>query len=104
MAQHLVCSKCGTRNSEETEGRRRGALPGLQQGLRAIGDPDKIPENINFAAQELLEAPDDQRPVLLENIAKALTRRLLTDNPSIGIREVSDWVTAFINAVRVRIE
>ena len=35
--------------------------------------PDRSHENIDFAAQELLEAPVDQRPVLLENIAKALT-------------------------------
>jgi hypothetical protein len=26
--------------------------------------PDKIPENIDFATQELLEAPDDQRPAM----------------------------------------
>ena len=66
--------------------------------------PDKIRENIDFAAQELLEAPAEQRPVLLENIAKALTRRLLQDNPGIGIREVSQRVSAFIEAVRARIE
>jgi hypothetical protein len=66
--------------------------------------PDKIPENIDFAAQEVLEAPADQRPVLLENIAKALTRRLLQDNPGIGIRDVSQRVSAFIEAVRARIE
>jgi hypothetical protein len=39
--------------------------------------PDQIPDNIDFAAQELLEAPADQWPAMLENIAKALTRRLL---------------------------
>jgi hypothetical protein len=66
--------------------------------------PDKIPANIEFAAQELREAPADQRPVLLENIAKALTRRLLQDNPGIGIREVSDRVTAFAKAVRSRLD
>jgi hypothetical protein len=52
--------------------------------------PDQIPDNIDFAAQELLEAPADQRPAMLENIAKALTRRLLQDNPGIGIHEVRD--------------
>lgn len=66
--------------------------------------PDKIPDNIEFAAQELLEAPADQRPAMLEDIAKALTRRLLQDNPGIGIREVSGRVTAFIKAVRDRLK
>jgi hypothetical protein len=32
---------------------------------------------------------------MLAGIAKALTRRLLQDNPGIGIREVSERVTAF---------
>jgi hypothetical protein len=49
--------------------------------------PDSIPANIEFAAQEPLEAPADQRSAMLEGIAKALTRRLLQDNPSIGIHE-----------------
>jgi hypothetical protein len=66
--------------------------------------PDKIPDNIEFAAKELLEAPSDQRPAMLEGTAKALTRRLLQDNPGIGIREVSERVTAFIKAVRARLE
>jgi hypothetical protein len=49
--------------------------------------PDTIPQNIDFAAQELLEAPADQRPAMLESIAKALTRRLLQDNPGIDIQD-----------------
>jgi hypothetical protein len=49
--------------------------------------PDKIPENVEFAVQELIDAPADQRPAMLEGIAKALTRRLLHDSLS-GIREV----------------
>jgi hypothetical protein len=64
---------------------------------------DKIPENVEFALQELLEAPADQRPAMLEGIAKALTRRLLQDNPGIGIQEVSERVTAFVSAVRARL-
>ena len=64
---------------------------------------DQIAENIDFAAQELLEAPYDQRPAMLESIAKALTRRLLQDNPGIGIHEVSGRVTAFIKAVHWRV-
>jgi hypothetical protein len=40
---------------------------------------------------------------MLEKIAKALTWRLLQDNPGIGIREVSERVTAFENAVRERL-
>jgi len=39
---------------------------------------------------------------MLENIAKALTRRLLKDNPRTGAREVSVRVTAFVKAVRAR--
>jgi hypothetical protein len=39
---------------------------------------------------------------MLENIAKAPTRRLLQDNAGIGAREVSERVTAFIHAVRER--
>ena len=60
--------------------------------------PDQIQENIDFAAQELLETPDDQRPAMLEGIAKALTRRLLKDK-----REVSERVTAFVRAVNARL-
>ena len=35
----------------------------------------------------------------IEGIAKALTRRLLQDNPGIDIREVSERVSAFVTAV-----
>jgi hypothetical protein len=66
--------------------------------------PDQIPRNIEFAAKELLEASSDQRPAMLEGVAKALTRRLLQDHAGIGIREVSERVTAFIKAVRARLE
>jgi hypothetical protein len=55
--------------------------------------------NVESAAQELLDAPADQRPAMLEGIAKALTRRLLQDKPGIGIRSA-----AFIPAVRDRLE
>ena len=65
---------------------------------------DRIPENIDFAAAELLEAPADQRPAMLEQIAKALTRRLLQENPGIGIHDVSERVTRFVEAVRKRLE
>jgi hypothetical protein len=41
--------------------------------------------------------------LMLESIAKALTRRLLQDNPGIGIREVSERASAFGNAVRSRV-
>jgi hypothetical protein len=40
---------------------------------------------------------------MLEGIAKALTRRLLQDEPGIGAREVSERVTAFVRAVRERL-
>jgi hypothetical protein len=65
---------------------------------------DKIPENIEFAAAELRAAPADQRKAMLEQIAKALTTRLLQENSSIGIREVSERVIKFVEAVRARIE
>jgi hypothetical protein len=67
-------------------------------------DADKIPENIEFVAAELLAAPADRRPAMLEQIAKALTSRLLVENPGIGIREVSERVTQFVEAVRARLE
>jgi hypothetical protein len=66
--------------------------------------PDKIPENIEFVVRELLEAPADQRPAMLEQIAISLTRRLLRDNPSIGAIEVSARVTQFLEIVRVRVD
>jgi hypothetical protein len=34
--------------------------------------PDNIPDNIEFAAKELLEAPSHQKSAMLESIAKAL--------------------------------
>ena len=67
-------------------------------------DADKIPENIEFVAAELLAAPADRRPAMLEQIAKALTSRLLVENPGIGTREVSERVTRFVEAVRARLE
>jgi hypothetical protein len=65
---------------------------------------DKIPGNIEFVASELLAAPADQRPAMLERIAKALTSRLLAENPHIGIHELSERVTRFVEAVRARLE
>jgi hypothetical protein len=41
---------------------------------------------------------------MLDGIAKALTRRLLQDNPGIVIREVSKRVAGFVSAVRARLE
>jgi hypothetical protein len=51
--------------------------------------------------REPLETPPDQRLAMLMGIAKALTRRLLQDNPVIGVREVSKRVALFVDAVRV---
>jgi hypothetical protein len=49
--------------------------------------PGQIPENVDFAAQErALEAPANERLAMLESIAKALTRRLLKDNPALELR------------------
>jgi hypothetical protein len=39
---------------------------------------------------------------MLENIAKALTRHLLQDEPGIGAREVSERVAAFVEALTWR--
>ena len=64
---------------------------------------DKIPENVDFVVEELLVAPAEDRSAMLENIAKALTRRLLKDEPGIGAREVSERVKAFMKAVRTRL-
>jgi hypothetical protein len=66
--------------------------------------PDKIPENIEFVVRELLEAPPDERPEMLEQIAISLTRRVLRDNPGIGASEVSTRVTRFLETVRVRVD
>jgi hypothetical protein len=65
---------------------------------------DQLRENIEFSAQELLEVPADERPAMLEGTAKTLTRRLLQNNPGIGIREVSGRVTRFVNAVRQHVD
>src|SRR5262245_38004525 len=76
----------------------RCSPPDLGRALRGRrSSPDKIPENIDFAARELLEPPAYQRSAKLENIAKALTRRLLQDQPGIGAREVSE--RAFVKAI-----
>jgi hypothetical protein len=66
--------------------------------------PDKIPENIEFVVRELLEAPPDERPAMLEQIAISLTRRVLRDNPGIGAAGVSACITRFLEAVRVRVD
>ena len=67
------------------------------------GPPDKITDNVEFAAKELLEAPEADRLAMLENIAKALARRLLKDEPGIGALDVSERVTTFVRAVRERL-
>jgi hypothetical protein len=61
-------------------------------------------ESVEFAAQELLEAPSDERLAILERFAKSLTRWLLQDNPDVGIYEVSHRVRQFMVAVRRRVE
>jgi hypothetical protein len=44
-------------------------------------------DRLEFAVQE--EALGRSPPAMLEGIAKALTRRLLHDDPGVGIREAS---------------
>jgi hypothetical protein len=59
--------------------------------------PDDSFENIELATQELLEAPSpDQRPLMLDSIAKSLTRRLMEEHPDIGVQEVSYLVNQFL--------
>jgi hypothetical protein len=54
--------------------------------------PVKIPDNIDFAAQELLEAPADHRPAMLENIAKALNS--CSSSPNLcGLNETPSGTT-----------
>jgi hypothetical protein len=65
---------------------------------------DRIPENIEFVAAELLTAPVDQRSATLEQIAKALTGRLRQEQPGIGDRELSKRVSRFVEAVSFRLE
>jgi hypothetical protein len=60
----------------------------------------KSPRTLS-SLREPLETPPDQRLAMLVGIAKALTRRLLQDNPVIGVREVSKRVALFVDAVRV---
>jgi hypothetical protein len=64
----------------------------------------EISENIEFAAQELLEVPTDERVAKLEKIARSHTRWLLQDNPGVGIHEVSSRVNQFMIAVRRRVD
>jgi hypothetical protein len=71
--------------------------------MRAKASPDRILKDMDFIVRELLEAPAIERPAMLEKIAKALTRRLLQNNPEVDIREVSESVGAFVDAVQTRI-
>jgi hypothetical protein len=66
--------------------------------------PDQFQDNIDFAAQEIADAPVEERAFMLEGIAKALTRWLLQDRPRTGARDVSARVTRFIEAVRQKAE
>jgi hypothetical protein len=67
--------------------------------------PDYTVGNVEFATQTLLEATTtDQRFALIEGIAESLTRRLLQENPYIGIHELSNLVKQFIEAVRQRVD
>jgi hypothetical protein len=64
----------------------------------------EISESVEFAGQELLEAPTGERLAILERFAKSLTRWLLQDNPGVGIHEVSNRVNQFMVAVRRRVD
>jgi hypothetical protein len=64
----------------------------------------EISDSVEFVAQELLETPADQRPAMLESIAKSLTRWLLRDNPGVGLYEVSSRVSQFVAEVRRRVD
>jgi hypothetical protein len=66
--------------------------------------PDQVPENVDFAAREIADAPIERRLLMLEGIAMALTRRIMQDHSRIGAREISIRVTRFIDAVRQKAE
>jgi hypothetical protein len=66
--------------------------------------PDRVRENIEFAAREIADAPTEKRLLMLDGIARALTRRILQDQSGIGAREISARVTRFIDAVRQKAE
>ena len=66
--------------------------------------PDQYLDNVDFAAQEIADAPEEERALMLDHIAKALTRRLLQDLKGIRAREISARVTRFLDAVRQRVE
>ena len=46
---------------------------------------------------------EEELDAAVENIAKALTRRLLKDEPGIGTRKVSERVTAFVTQYELRL-
>jgi hypothetical protein len=66
--------------------------------------PDEIPENIDFAAEELAEADSESRERMLAQMAKSLTAKLLRDNRRLGICDISSRVTRYVRAVRQKIE
>jgi hypothetical protein len=106
-----VLLQCYCRRACLPDKRRKGpALAAMTTGAPApllnlaTRSPDKVPENIEFAVQELLEAPANQRAAMLEGTAKTLTRRLLKDNPGIGAREVPERVRAFITRFGLALE
>jgi len=66
--------------------------------------PDQHLDNVDFAAQEIADAPEEERALMLDYIAKALTSRLLQDLKGIGAREISARVTRFLDAVRQRVK
>jgi hypothetical protein len=63
--------------------------------------PDQMTENIEFAAQELLEASDGQRTRCWN---KWLNRGYCRTIPESEFARFSNRVTAFVNAVRKQVD
>jgi hypothetical protein len=112
MWQGLVCSNVWFKNTETHHPIwvRPDAGVGGMGSIRTTARAERTcqPLQTRYPAisnlrEELLEARNDQRPAMLESIAKALTRRLLQDKPGIGIHEVSGRVAGFIKAVQWRV-
>lgn len=61
-------------------------------------------QNIEFAAQMLLEASSVDRPTMLDSMAKSLTEHLLREHPGIDVDQVPILVNQFVAAVRSRVD
>jgi hypothetical protein len=61
-------------------------------------------QNIEFAAQMLLEASSSHRPTMLDSIARSLTEHLLREHSGIDVDQVPILENQFVAAVRSRVD